>query len=179
MVTVTIEDEPQLCCLCLCDYRPNPYLDAVNPTLKATAAKVGRASLRLKPLLMLPSAVHGRNLLHLCCVVASSCSGLTSPERCLVQHRYSVGSDIPMSACVCLLQMNNPLHLWKLWDPEVRYQRRCFAGNDAIMAQKIQRLRKNPPAAHTIAGERSRQSSVRSLDAAWRAVANCCQRKAL
>jgi hypothetical protein len=84
----------------------------------------------------------------------------------LVQHWYSAGIDIPMSACVCLLQMNNPLHLWKLWDPEVRHQRRCFAGNDAIMVQKIQRLRKVPPAAHTIAGEQSRQSSVR-FDVAW------------
>jgi hypothetical protein len=69
MVTVTIDDEPQLCCLCLCDYRPNPYLDAVNPTLKATAAKVGRASLRVKPLLMLLSAVHGRNTCCICVVL--------------------------------------------------------------------------------------------------------------
>lgn len=99
MVTVTIEDEPQLCCLCLCDYRPNPYLDAVNPTLKATAAKVGRASMRLKPLLMLPSAVHGRNLLHLCCVVASSCSGLTSPRMLLGAASVQCGwrcSDVCM-----------------------------------------------------------------------------------
>lgn len=54
---------------------------------------------------------------------------------------------------VCLhAQFNNPFHLWMLWDPEVRHQRRCLAKHDALMGQKVQALRKNPPAPHTIAG---------------------------
>lgn len=46
---------------------------------------------------------------------------------------------------------NNPLHLWQLWDPEIRQQRRCIAQHDALMTQKVHRLRKDPPAPHTIA----------------------------
>lgn len=53
---------------------------------------------------------------------------------------------------VLLLQLDNPLHLWQLWDPEVRLQRRCLARNNALMGQKVQALRTNPPAPHTIAG---------------------------
>jgi hypothetical protein len=55
--------------------------------------------------------------------------------------------------CCFVLQVANPVHLWKLWDPEVRLQRRCLARNNSIMAEKVQALRKTPPAAHTIAGE--------------------------
>jgi hypothetical protein len=58
-------------------------------------------------------------------------------------------------ACWHLLQLDNPLHLYRLWDPEVRLQRRCLARNIAIMGEKVQALRKNPPAPHTIAGTQS------------------------
>jgi hypothetical protein len=54
---------------------------------------------------------------------------------------------------VLVLQLDNPLHLWQLWDPEVRLQRRCLARNNALMGEKVQALRKNPPAPHTIVGE--------------------------
>lgn len=54
-----------------------------------------------------------------------------------------------------LLQLDNPLHLYRLWDPEVRFQRKCLARTEELMAGKVQALRKNPPAPHTIAGGQS------------------------
>jgi hypothetical protein len=54
--------------------------------------------------------------------------------------------------CDLLLQFNNPFHLWMLWDPEVREQRRCLARHNQMMGEKVRQLRKTPPAPHTIAG---------------------------
>ena len=51
-----------------------------------------------------------------------------------------------------MLQLDNPLHLWKLWDLEVRLQRRALSRNNALMGEKVRALRQKPPAAHTIAG---------------------------
>lgn len=58
--------------------------------------------------------------------------------------------------CVLLplvLQFNNPYHLWMLWDPDVRHQRRCMSAHNRLMTDKVKRLRQQPPAEHTIAGE--------------------------
>jgi hypothetical protein len=57
--------------------------------------------------------------------------------------------------CGLLLQFNNPFHLWLLWDPEVREQRRCLARHNQMMGEKVRQLRKTPPAPHTIAGTSS------------------------
>jgi cell division inhibitor SulA len=51
-----------------------------------------------------------------------------------------------------LLQMNSPIYKWQLWDPEVRYTRRCMARHNELIREKVERLRAAPPAAHTIAG---------------------------
>lgn len=64
--------------------------------------------------------------------------------------------------CLPLLQTNNPLHLWRVWEPEVRLQRRCLARNNILMGEKVRALRKNPPAPHTIAGEKG-SAHLRSL----------------
>lgn len=53
---------------------------------------------------------------------------------------------------LCGLQIVNPLHMWQLWDPEVRHQRKCLAKHNLLMGEKVKRLRENPPAPHTIAG---------------------------
>jgi hypothetical protein len=72
-------------------------------------------------------------------------------------HLNSIADALTLAVSVvlCMLllpQFNNPLHLWQLWDPEIRQQRRCIAQHDALMSQKVHRLRKDPPAPHTIAG---------------------------
>jgi hypothetical protein len=50
-------------------------------------------------------------------------------------------------------QFNNPFHLWQLWDAGVRQQRRALVRHNAIIGEKLARMRKQPPAAHTIAGK--------------------------
>jgi hypothetical protein len=60
----------------------------------------------------------------------------------------------------CWLQLGNPLYLWQLWDHEVRQQRRCLARHNQMVTDKVQQLRRHPPAPHTIAGKCSPCSSV-------------------
>lgn len=48
--------------------------------------------------------------------------------------------------------LTNPFHLWQLWRPEVRLQRRCLTRSNDRMAARARRIRENPPAPHTIAG---------------------------
>lgn len=72
------------------------------------------------------------------------CLRLLSPEDVLL----CVLSTLPTP----VMQFVNPYHLWMLWDPEVRFQRRCLARHNEIISEAVTRLRRNPPASHTIAG---------------------------
>ncbi|WIA20759.1 hypothetical protein OEZ85_005126 [Tetradesmus obliquus] len=47
--------------------------------------------------------------------------------------------------------INNPLHLWQVWRPDVRLQKRCLAKHNAIMDGKMDRLMAHPPPDYTIA----------------------------
>jgi hypothetical protein len=59
---------------------------------------------------------------------------------------------IHMCACV-MLQMSDPIYMYRLWDPEVRYARRCLSRHNNMMMNKVKHLREQPPAPHTIAGQ--------------------------
>eukprot|EP00879_Flechtneria_rotunda_P005512 GHRR01005805.1.p1 GENE.GHRR01005805.1~~GHRR01005805.1.p1 ORF type:complete len:446 (+),score=181.55 GHRR01005805.1:1961-3298(+) len=47
--------------------------------------------------------------------------------------------------------LNNPVHLWQLWDRGVRHQRSCLSKHNDLMDAKVKGLMANPPEEHTIA----------------------------
>lgn len=61
------------------------------------------------------------------------------------------------------MQFVNPFHLWQLWDPEIRTQRRCLARHNELMGQKVTRLRTHPPEPHTIAGKEGSRAAAHAL----------------
>jgi hypothetical protein len=52
----------------------------------------------------------------------------------------------------CVLQLNNPYHLWCVWRSDVRHANACIEAHNRWMDEKVARLIKSPPPEHTIAG---------------------------
>jgi hypothetical protein len=49
--------------------------------------------------------------------------------------------------------MSDPFYMYRLWNPEVRFAKRCLSWHNNMMMDKVKRLREQPPAPHTIAGQ--------------------------